>query len=401
MNKMSNQFSLPYEAAKKGEVFGILEAICQELEPTKTQLEAVTTSYNAVGKWLAESPNPVLAGSSIYAHGSTALGTTVRPIGQNEFDADLIQHVLNFAASQSPAELKRIVGDRLREHTVYAAILVEKKRCWRLDYAGDYHLDISPTITNPACENGGELVPDKKLRQFKPTNPRGFKALFERRAELMPKVRLAKTITDGVSTQASVDPFPTYSGSKGVLRRTVQLLKRHRDLHFLHVTDDIAPISIIITTLAARSYEFCVDHFTFESELDVLVATIRLMPHFIDRPIVSGQRIYVVENETTKGENFADRWNSEPQRAAAFYEWHAKALNDFEGLAGLEGMDQLTKSLNDSLGPSLVRDVFDKRTEAISAARTDKKLFVAPMVGLTTSAMPNATPVKSNTFFGD
>ncbi|WP_246021802.1 nucleotidyltransferase domain-containing protein [Alteraurantiacibacter aquimixticola] len=401
MNTMSNQFTLPFEAAKKAEVFGILEAICQELEPTKTQLEAVTTSYNAVGKWLAESSNPMLAGSSIYAHGSTAVGTTVRPIGQNEFDADLIQHVLNFTADQSPAELKRIVGDRLREHTAYAAILVEKKRCWRLDYAGDYHLDISPTIANPACENGGELVPDKKLRQFKPTNPKGFKSLFERRAELMPRFRLAKTITDGVSPQASVEPFPTHSGNKGVLRRTVQLLKRHRDLHFLPVTDDIAPISIIITTLAARSYEFCVDHFTFESELDVLVATIRLMPHFIDRPIVSGQRIYVVENETTSGENFADRWNSEPQRAAAFYEWHAKALSDFEGLAGLEGMDKLTKSLNDSLGPSLVRGVIDKRTEEISAARTDKKLFVAPMVGLTTSAMASATPVKPNTFFGD
>ena len=82
MNKMSNQFVLPYEAAKKGEVFGILEAICQELDPTTTQLEAVTTSYNAVGNWLAESSNPVLAGSSIYAHGSTALGTTVRPIGR-------------------------------------------------------------------------------------------------------------------------------------------------------------------------------------------------------------------------------------------------------------------------------------------------------------------------------
>lgn len=179
------------------------------------------------------------------------------------------------------------------------------------------------------------------------------------------------------------------------------LLKRHRDVHFQDVVEDVAPISIIITTLAARSYEYCVNHFTFDSELDVLIATIRLMPHFIDQPFVNGRRIYVVANETTIGENFAERWNTEPARAAAFYGWHAKALADFEALPDLEGIDVLARSLGNSFGGSVVGKVIDARAQAVSQAHIGKRLHVAPAVGPTLSSTANATPVRPNTFFGD
>jgi hypothetical protein len=52
-----------------------------------------------------------------------------------------------------------------------------------LNYAREYHLDISPTIINVDCDNGGELVPDKKLREFKPTNPKGAKEAADKVAK--------------------------------------------------------------------------------------------------------------------------------------------------------------------------------------------------------------------------
>jgi hypothetical protein len=384
---------------RKAEVYSLLDQICQALELTAAQLEAARTSYEAVAEWLSGSDNPLLKWIDIYAHGSTGLGTTVKPIGREDFDVDLICKVLRFTADRPPAELKRIVGDRLKENARYAAMLEEKKRCWRLNYAREYHLDISPTINNAKCANGGELVPDKKLREFKPTNPKGYKALFERRAALIPTLRMQKALA--AEDRAAVEPFPVHGTAKGILRRTVQILKRHRDVHFLEVVEEIAPISIIITTLAAQSYEYCVKSFVFDSELDVLIATIRLMPHFIDKPVVNGRRIYVVANETTVGENFAERWNTEPARAAAFYEWHAKALADFEALPDLQGIDVIGSNLEGSLGSSVVRKIIDARTESISQARTAKKLYVAPTVGLTLSSAANATPVRSNTFFGN
>ena len=399
---MNQMFTAPPQThllLRKAEVYSLLDQICQALELTAAQLEAARTSYEAVAEWLSGSDNPLLKWIDIYAHGSTGLGTTVKPIGREDFDVDLICKVLRFTADRPPAELKRIVGDRLKENARYAAMLEEKKRCWRLNYAREYHLDISPTINNAKCANGGELVPDKKLREFKPTNPKGYKALFERRAALIPTLRMQKALA--AEDRAAVEPFPVHGTAKGILRRTVQILKRHRDVHFLEVVEEIAPISIIITTLAAQSYEYCVKSFVFDSELDVLIATIRLMPHFIDKPVVNGRRIYVVANETTVGENFAERWNTEPARAAAFYEWHAKALADFEALPDLQGIDVIGKSLEGSLGSSVVRKVIDARTDSISQARTAKKLYVAPTVGLTLSSAANATPVRSHTFFGD
>lgn len=389
----------PPDFSHKAEIYSLLDEICQTLELTASQLDAARTSYEAVADWLAASDNLLLKAIEVYAHGSAGLGTTVRPIGREEFDVDLICKVLRFTADRPAAELKRIVGDRLKEHARYAAMLEEKKRCWRLNYAREYHLDISPTIINAQCNNGGELVPDKKLREFKPTNPKGYKALFERRATLMPRMRVQKAVAarDG----ANVEPYPDFGRAKGILRRIVQLLKRHRDVHFEKIVEDVAPISIIITTLAAQAYEYCVKGFVFDSELDVLIATIRLMPHFIERPVVDGRRIYVVANETTIGENFAERWNSEPARVTAFHAWHEKALADFEALPDLHGIDLIANSLGNSLGEDVVASVVDARAQIISQARAGKNLYVAPTVGLTLSSPANATQVQSNTFFGD
>lgn len=386
---------------RKSETYSVLEEICRELELTTAQYESAKVSYEAVAAWLSASGNPLLKNLILYAHGSVALGTTVRPLNREDFDVDLICKVLGVPPGTSPAELKRIIGERLREHAVYAAMLEEKKRCWRLNYAREFHLDISPTVPNPNCNNGGELVPDKSLRIFKPTNPTGYRLLFERRCLLEPRFKGEPRFAADTIAKAQTAPFPVQHMRKGILRRLVQLLKRHRDIAFALVKEDIAPISIIITTLAAKSYEFCVGQFDFETELDVVIAAIRLMPHFIERPVVNGRQIYVVANETTEGENFAERWNSEPERAAAFYRWHDKVLADFETLASLEGLDLMTERLSKSLGDRVVRKVMDSRTTELSNARAARKLFVAPAVGLTLTPSAQATPVPKNTHFGD
>lgn len=398
MNLLAPQPSDGSAILRKSAVYSILDDICRDLELSEAQLEAAKTSYEAVAEWLSGSSNPILRDLRLYAHGSAGLGTTVKPLGREDFDVDLICLVLGFTADRSPAELKRLIGDRLREHARYAAMLEEKKRCWRLNYAREFHLDVSPTIVNARCRNGGELVPDKKLRDWKPTNPSGYRALFEARAKLLPRLRQQRAIA---KDHAEVEPFPARVTGRGVLRRTVQLLKRHRDIYFQYTTEEVAPISIVITTLAAQAYEYCVRSFTFDTELDVLVATIRMMPHFIETRVVNGRRQYWVPNETTVGENFADRWNTEPTRVQAFFAWHAKALSDFEKFASLEGIDRITNNLEDSLGDTVVRRVMDKRTETISAARGANKLFIAPSVGLSLTNSANASPVPHNTHFGD
>lgn len=386
---------------RKSATWGLLDEICQSLEPTDTQYEQAKTSYETVADWLSASDNPGLKNLSLYAHGSSALGTTIRPIGREDFDVDTICRVYGFTEVTPPSALTQMIGNRLREHGLYRTMLEEKKRCWRLNYERAFHLDISPTILNSRCSNGGELVPDKSQKAWKPTNPQGYKALFERRCQLQPRITITKSIAADSGVRADIEAFPNRKARKGILRRIVQLLKRHRDIMFQHVQADIAPISIIITSLAAQSYEFCVSKFEFETELDVVIDVIRLMPHFIERPVVHSRMIYSVPNETTQGENFAERWNSEPQRAKAFFDWNARALRDFELLASLEGQDVISKSLSSTLGDGVVRKVMESHTDAINSARATSRLFVAPTVGLSLSSSAGAVAVPRNTHFGD
>ncbi len=384
---------------RRAQVFTILEEICQDLEWTQSQFERARTSYEAVADWLAGSSDPLLASLHVYLHGSGALGTSIKPIGRDEFDVDLISFISGFGPEIAPGRLKAAVGARLREHEYYASILDEKKRCWRLDYAGEFHLDISPTIANPHCFNGGELVPDRKMRSWHATNPRAYRALFDKRAELVP--RMTQSIMALQKDSASAEPFPIRQSVKGTLRRTVQLLKRHRDQHFLEIAEEVAPISVIITTLAMKSYEMCVQRHVFADELEVLVDTIRLMPLFIERPLVDGRQIYAVWNETTQGENFAERWNDEPARVTAFYEWHAKALADFEALRDLIGLDTIVGTMKDSLGDKLVTRTMNRRMETLGESRKSGSLVLGAGIGLTTQKAAASTPVPKNDFFGD
>jgi hypothetical protein len=61
----------------------------------------------------------------------------------------------------------------------------------------------------------------------------------------------------------------------------------------------------------------------------------------------------------TEGENFAERWNSEPARAQAFFEWQAAALADLERLSQSEGLDRLSKSLIESFGQAPASEVLN------------------------------------------
>lgn len=386
------------DVLKKTEVVGILERICRALELTASQHELAKSRYEAVGDWLTGSDNALLETVTIYPQGSVPLGTTVRPLARQEYDVDLICFVLGVGVGLPPATLKYAIGERLRENGHYKGILEEMPRCWRLHYANEFHLDITPSIRNPNCPSGGELVPDKKVRQWQPSNPKGYQRWFAERARLRPRIRLVRAaLSEG--QRAGLEPFPARMGLKGILRRTVQLKKRHRDVHFAGLDPSLRPISIIITTLAAKSYAYCATEFEYDSELDLLRDVVRNMPAFIEERLVQGRKQWFIWNETTAGENFAEKWNSDSSRAEAFFEWHTHATSDLDRVAGLVGLDQITKSLKESFGEAPVSEAVHATTKVVSDARRAGRLSVVPGVGLSIGT-PLGSNVRTNTFFG-
>jgi hypothetical protein len=397
MNYVSRRTQLRDE-----QLIGLIENACVMLELSPTQEEAAKRRYEGVGEWLAASDDPHLASVSIRLQGSVAIRTTVKPIGTNEYDVDLIAHVRDLDATLSPAELKARIGARLRENGNYSPLLEEMPRCWRMNYANEFHMDITPSIPNPTCGMGGELVPDKTLKTWKPSNSQGYRAKFDRRAEMLPRFELTKGMaTDSMRADADIEPYPDNSGFKGILRRIVQIAKRHRDIHFIDEDPCLAPLSIIITTLASRAYEYCVPNFVYGSEMELLCDVFRRMPDMMQSTVVDGKVHWAIWNQTTAGENFAEKWNKDPRRAVAFHSWHSQALSDLEKLKTAQGLDEIRRLLGGVFGNAPAAKAVDDLTDRVTAARAISRLSVTRSAGLVAgTAAAAATPVRANTFFG-
>ncbi len=401
MNAVSPLQSLQERRARQVQLVGILERLCQKIEPTDSQVEVARQRHDSVGNWLARSRHRLLMDAFLYAQGSFALRTVVKPLSGQEYDVDLVAHMARLGFLPEPAQMKQALGDRLREHATYAGILEEMPRCWRLNFANEFYMDITPSVPNLHCPQNGELVPDKRLREWKPSNPRGYCNRFEARAILVPRFRSLHAAMDSAALSKSyVEPFPEQDGFKGILRRVVQIAKRHRDLHFQDAEAGLAPISVIITTLAARSYEKCVSLRVYDNELEVLLDVIKGMLDFIEVREVGGRRIWFIENESTVGENFAEKWNTCPGRSDAFFGWHSRIQSDVERLAASVGMEQVQKALGDTFGLAAARETFASIAADVSTARISGRLVMAGS-GLTTVTRAGAVPVKKNTFYGN
>lgn len=114
----------------------------------------------------------------------------------------------------------------------------------------------------------------------------------------------------------------------------IQLLKRHRDVVF-NERQDVAPASIIITTLAAKAYK---------SELDLLDAIKSILVNFLSGVETIGT-VNWVRNPVMSKENFADKWIEDKEKERCFYEWVTKLNKDFEKLFTCKDYDSIINSL--------------------------------------------------------
>jgi hypothetical protein len=112
--------------ARQTKIVELLERVCESLELSPSQFALAKQRYEGVGQCLAVSKEPVLRDIAVFLQGSAALRTTVKPIGVNEYDVDLVAHVPDLDVQVSPAALKKAIGDCLRGN---ATMHRSSKRC--------------------------------------------------------------------------------------------------------------------------------------------------------------------------------------------------------------------------------------------------------------------------------
>lgn len=374
---------------RRDEFRRFLQGLAEALDISETQYEAAVKHYEAVGDWLNKEDSPIAAHDpQIFPQGSFRLGTMIKPINDtDDYDIDLVCEIKRLSKQLvTQKQLKDMVGDRLKANERYQKMLEEKNRCWRLQYADSarFHMDILPAIpdhdTNGIAHMIGVnlaataiLITDKDLREWQRSNPVGYAEWFKERMRVQfnaQRMQLAESI------RANVEEIPEYK-VKTTLQRSIQILKRHRDIMFEGDQDD-RPISIIISTLAARAYNNEADL------LDALQNIVNQMPGLIERDEEGNA---LVENPVNPLENFADKWKKHPEREAKFRQWLHEVQAALDSALRADSLLDMTEGLKPRFGDRIVNYAASKtlttRNSSIKIAAS-----VAPSIRISKPSKP-------------
>lgn len=342
----------------------VLKSILEEIELPDGAYEKAEKRYKDISEWLHREGSSCLEyDPHVFSQGSFRLGTAIKPYSDEEYDLDMGCNLRQCLSKSdiTQEQLKNYVGAELELYRKSRGIkeeLAEKKRCWRLEYADglSFHMDIVPCI--PESEIGRtvlkrRMVEDSRfddvlaqnvsalavsitdntdpgykvtMDNWRISNPEGYARWFEVR------MKTAQSIINEreMRFKASIDSLPYYQW-KTPLQQAIQLLKRHRDTMFKD-NEDSKPISVIITTLAAKSYN---------GEADLASALTNILSSMSD---YVNESVPLVPNPVNPAEDFADKWYDENsgrhKLQENFCKWLYQARADFKALCA-KGNSQL------------------------------------------------------------
>lgn len=355
----------------------VLKGILEKIELPDGAYEKAEKRYKDIGEWLHRDDSTCLEYDPlVFSQGSFRLGTAIKPDADEEYDLDMGCNLRQGLSKGdiTQEQLKNYVGAELELYRMARGIkeeLSEKKRCWRLEYADglSFHMDIVPCIPesetgrgvlkrrmiensrfdDALAQNVSELAvsitdntdPSYKITtdDWRISNPEGYARWFETR------MKTAESIINEreMSFKASIDSLPYYQW-KTPLQQAIQLLKRHRDTMFKD-NEDSKPISVIITTLAAKAYN---------GESDLASALTNILSRMGD---YINSAVPLVPNPVNPAEDFADKWydadSAKYRLKENFDKWLYQARADFKALCSKDNSQLVVEAADRGLDVSL------------------------------------------------
>ncbi|EKD40992.1 MAG: hypothetical protein ACD_74C00087G0005 [uncultured bacterium] len=345
-----------------------LQHAAKKLDISPSKYKQAMERFESMRSYLQEGSYKGTNGPpEIYLQGSFKLGTEIRPYINSkdaDYDIDIVCRLEHQKETTTAKTIKHQVGDHLKAHGTYVRMLNDEgKRCWTLNYAEQdgvgFHMDILPSVqecwhtvreylghsnaiaaTN-RCSDSGNY-------DWSPSNPKDFavwfysknRAAFENVKQSQKQLLFENFRQDGLFN--SRDSVPNIH-VKTPLQRTIQLLKRHRDIRFSNQKNEKhKPISMVITLLAAQVYRN--ESAIYETLKNLLDAFSRqadqMQPTFRFNEAMAlseytlitrkADGTWYIPNPTNYGENFADKWHEDDHaRAKAFFQWVTWAKDDF------------------------------------------------------------------------
>lgn len=358
----------------------LIEAVVDALDVPVSLYELAVGRYQSLADWLHRPESSVrIYDPHVYVQGSFRFGTVIRPWhGTEEYDLDIVIVLNILKLRMSQAELKRLVGEEIkayaRAHGMQA--VKERNRCWRLDYRDEvkFHIDILPSVPEDAAfiqklvqlgvrsdwAKHAIAITDQKHREFASgnsnwpmSNPLGFAHYFEERMASV--ARQQREVLVANRRYASIDDVPAFE-LKTTLQRSIQVLKRHRDVMFAD-EPELRPISAIITRCSAMAYE---------GQTNIYDALIRILERM---PAQVQSHEPRVPNPTNPYEDYADKWKRDPRLEGNFWAWRDQALADIERFASPLSASRISEHIGArfSVRDASIRSAAERLAPAVPA----------------------------------
>lgn len=333
------------QSFKKGIERDLIE-ILESIEVPESRYEKAIKSYKSIGEWLNREESTLKEyNPKIYSQGSFRFGTAIKPISENdEYDVDIVCELKLSKKKITQEQLKKMVGIEIDKYIKSKNMrngIEEGKRCWTLNYSDEakFHIDVLPCIPNGEeftrfleskslksdFSNISIDITDNTMNNYKKidnrwncSNPIGYHEWFKKQMEVMYEER--RNILLENLQNYTVEDIPEYK-IKTPLQKVIQLLKRHRDIMF-EEDQDSKPISIIISTLAAKAYK------NEHNLIDAYENVINNMENYLDK----NDGVYWITNPVNPLENFADKWEIYPDRKESFFRWLRQVKLDYQNI---------------------------------------------------------------------
>ena len=362
----------------------LLDKMAEEVQLDITRYERMKSSYESIQAWLEDDELFFKPFSyDVYPHGSVRILTTVKPIGKDEFDLDIAIH-LKSNTPHTPHRIYNELKRRLGENELYRKKIELKNRCIRLNYAGDFHIDILTGVQENTFDKNRLKVPDQKLSDWVSSNPRGYAEWFFERVNLVSESLLEKAL------KAEKLPNDNFKNKKP-LQRGVQLIKRYRDIYFQE-DGTFKTSSIILTTIAGNFYKG--EESIFDT-VDGIISTIR------EQIVLYPYTRLKVLNPVNDAEDFTDKWDKEPQYYEAFKKFVFHLYNEWQKLKEQYGLIEEGKIMKGLFGDDLFMRAQTKQASEIDNLRQNNLLSISRASGILSPKATNNTIIKSNTFYGE
>ena len=192
--------------------------LSEEVDLNETRLQRLNSSSLAVDTFLSGNLDLY---EKTERQGSYGLKTIIKPVGTREYDADLLLY-MTYDEDKEPKAYINDVYDCLKGNDNYKDKVYRRTRCVYIDYAGDFHLDLVPCITQYDWLTQEEeyYICNNKENEFELTDGTGYRDWFNEKTRI----------------------------TNGNLKRVTRLLKFLRDHK-----GNFSVKSILLTTLIGNS----------------------------------------------------------------------------------------------------------------------------------------------------